>query len=323
MTQLNAAQIERTIETCREHLAELAETFHKSLDLEMRLSAGEPIALTGTAALADLGVPGLAVVLGIGSQGLIVLVPESLPLPGWYRQPDIAQNNRLQTLAHELSLQLLPADLQSDRYLALATENLAEVVERAQADASAQMVELSVFHPDGTHDASFAKILLIVPVNAPPLPAIDQATSPDFAAAAVEDAGASAISDNLEDQPGLEDPASAALDEEGDVAVDHARSAANALAAARSADAALRALRILQVPVTVSVRLAERKMSLGSVVGLVPGSLVTFTKSCEDLLDLYVNNHRYCQGEAVKIGESFGLKVSKVAVAEERKERII
>jgi flagellar motor switch protein FliN/FliY len=64
-------------------------------------------------------------------------------------------------------------------------------------------------------------------------------------------------------------------------------------------------------------------MSLGSVVGLVPGSLVTFTKSCEDLLDLYVNNRRYCQGEAVKIGESFGLKVSKVAVAEERKERII
>jgi flagellar motor switch protein FliN/FliY len=90
-----------------------------------------------------------------------------------------------------------------------------------------------------------------------------------------------------------------------------------------AADAALRALRVLRVPVTVSVRLAERKMSLGAVVALGPGSLVTFNKSCEDLLDLYVNNHRYCQGEAIKIGESFGLKISKVGVTEERKERII
>jgi flagellar motor switch protein FliN/FliY len=93
--------------------------------------------------------------------------------------------------------------------------------------------------------------------------------------------------------------------------------------AAASAGAALRALRVLRVPVTVSVRLAERKMSLGAVVALGPGSLVTFNKSCEDLLDLYVNNHRYCQGEAIKIGESFGLKISKVGVTQERKERII
>jgi flagellar motor switch protein FliN/FliY len=97
----------------------------------------------------------------------------------------------------------------------------------------------------------------------------------------------------------------------------------DAQARAVAADAALRALRILRVPVTVSVRLAERKMSLGAVVALVPGSLVTFNKSCEDLLDLYVNNHRYCQGEAIKIGESFGLKISRVGVTEEPKQRII
>jgi flagellar motor switch protein FliN/FliY len=183
------------------------------------------------------------------------------------------------------------------------------------------MVELSVFHPDGTHDAAFAKILLVVPVTAPPLPAVDQ----DAKRRSSTPTGAE--TDNPAASDDLEESASAVLREEGEITVapvvDDARSAADALAAARSADAALRALRILQVPVTVSVRLAERKMSLGSVVGLVPGSLVTFTKSCEDLLDLYINNHRYCQGEAVKIGESFGLKVSKVAVAEKRKERII
>lgn len=82
--------------------------------------------------------------------------------------------------------------------------------------------------------------------------------------------------------------------------------------AASARDAALRALRIMRVPVTVSVRLAERKMPLGQVAGFGPGGLITFNKSCEDLLDLYVNNHHYARGETVKIGEHFGLKISKV-----------
>jgi flagellar motor switch/type III secretory pathway protein FliN len=90
-----------------------------------------------------------------------------------------------------------------------------------------------------------------------------------------------------------------------------------------SLDQALRALRIMNVPVTVSVRLAERKMPLGQIVGLVPGALVPFNKSCEELLDLFVNNYRYCQGEAIKIGENFGLKVARVGVQEERKEHVL
>jgi flagellar motor switch protein FliN/FliY len=88
-------------------------------------------------------------------------------------------------------------------------------------------------------------------------------------------------------------------------------------------EATLRALRILPVPVTVSVLLAERKMPVGQVAGLVPGALITFNKSCEDLLDLFVNNHRHCQGEAVKIGEHFGLKIARVGVTEGRKEHVV
>jgi flagellar motor switch protein FliN/FliY len=67
---------------------------------------------------------------------------------------------------------------------------------------------------------------------------------------------------------------------------------------------------ILRLPVTVSVRLAERRIELKQLLGLAPGALLTFTKPCEDLLDLYVNNRPYCRGEAVKIGEKFGLKIN-------------
>ena len=62
----------------------------------------------------------------------------------------------------------------------------------------------------------------------------------------------------------------------------------------------------------VVVRLAERKITLDALRKVAPGSLITFSKSCEDLLDLYVNNRLLARGEAVKIGEKFGLKVNRV-----------
>ena len=339
MAQLTDIQIQRTIDACRDHLVEIAETFRTTIGSEIRLSAGEPTDIGEGGGLADFQTPGMAIAMTVGEQGLVVLVPQTLPLPAWYRQPDISQNNRLQTLAHELTLHLLPADLQSERYLAIPTENLIEVAQSAVVAPSAKMVELSVFHPDGTHEAAFAKILVIVPVNAPPVPGIGQAASdngPRASAASptppaeAGDSRSGEAADVLdlsdvpaEDAPSEEaDSVTSLVDESGASFVTEL-DGSDSHSAAASAGAALRALRVLRVPVTVSVRLAERKMSLGAVVALGPGSLVTFNKSCEDLLDLYVNNHRYCQGEAIKIGESFGLKISKVGVTEERKERII
>jgi flagellar motor switch/type III secretory pathway protein FliN len=181
------------------------------------------------------------------------------------------------------------------------------VAQSAKATPSAKMIELSVFHTDGTNEAAVAKLLLIVPVTQPPVTVTQPGDG--LGAGAVESA----------EESGQFDEGLAGDGEEFDEAGDDG----SAQEAAASADAALRALRVLNVPVTVSVRLAERKMSLGTVVALVPGSLVTFNKSCEALLDLYVNNHRFCQGEAIKIGESFGLKVSRVGVDEERRERIV
>ncbi len=70
--------------------------------------------------------------------------------------------------------------------------------------------------------------------------------------------------------------------------------------------------RLMKLPVQVSVHLAERKIDMSQLLGMAPGSLLTFEKSCEDLLDLYVNNRIYARGEAVKIGEKFGLKLNEM-----------
>ncbi len=84
-----------------------------------------------------------------------------------------------------------------------------------------------------------------------------------------------------------------------------------------------KAKRLLKLPVTVVVYLAEKKIEVEQLLMISPGALITFNKPCEDLLDLYVNNHRYCRGEAVKIGEKFGIKISEVGVVDVRESPIL
>jgi flagellar motor switch protein FliN/FliY len=54
-------------------------------------------------------------------------------------------------------------------------------------------------------------------------------------------------------------------------------------------------------------------MEFKQLLALAPGSLITFSKPCDELLDLYVNNRHYARGEAVKVGEKFGLKIDEIA----------
>ena len=70
--------------------------------------------------------------------------------------------------------------------------------------------------------------------------------------------------------------------------------------------------RLLKLPVPVAVHLAERRIDMSQLLSMAPGTLLTFEKSCEDLLDLYVNNCIFARGEAVKIGEKFGLKINEL-----------
>lgn len=82
-------------------------------------------------------------------------------------------------------------------------------------------------------------------------------------------------------------------------------------------------IRLRSLPVQVSVRLAEKKITVSQLLGISSGTLISFPKSCEAQLDLYVNNARYCRGEAVKIGENFGLKINEVGTTEERATKIL
>jgi flagellar motor switch protein FliN/FliY len=74
---------------------------------------------------------------------------------------------------------------------------------------------------------------------------------------------------------------------------------------------------LLRIRVPVVVTLAEKKQPLERILELGPGMIIHFDKSCDETLDLEVNNRRIAQGEVVKVGDKFGLRITGVVAPQE------
>jgi flagellar motor switch protein FliN len=75
--------------------------------------------------------------------------------------------------------------------------------------------------------------------------------------------------------------------------------------------------RILKLRVPVIVKLAERKMSTAEVLRLGLGAIIEFSKPSNDPLDMMINNSLIGRGEAVKVGENFGLRIQAIGTPQQ------
>lgn len=76
--------------------------------------------------------------------------------------------------------------------------------------------------------------------------------------------------------------------------------------------------RILGIYLPVSVTLAERELSVQSILSFKVGTILEFDTPSESDLPLLVANRRIGQGQAVKVGENFGLRVSAIGTMQDR-----
>jgi flagellar motor switch protein FliN/FliY len=81
--------------------------------------------------------------------------------------------------------------------------------------------------------------------------------------------------------------------------------------------------RILKLPVCVAVRLAERTLPVRAVMKLAPGTLLEFDRPVDQDLDLMVHQRAIGNGVAVKVGERFGLRVTRIGDARHRLESAV
>jgi flagellar motor switch protein FliN/FliY len=70
--------------------------------------------------------------------------------------------------------------------------------------------------------------------------------------------------------------------------------------------------RIMRLRVPVIVKLAERKLTMAEVLRLGVGAIIEFSKASNEPLELLINNKAIGVGEAVKVGENFGLRITQI-----------
>lgn len=75
---------------------------------------------------------------------------------------------------------------------------------------------------------------------------------------------------------------------------------------------------LLKICVPVSVTLADSRQPIRKVVELTPGSIIQFEKACDQMLSLEVGGCQVAEGEAVKVGDKFGLRVTSITLPGER-----
>ena len=75
---------------------------------------------------------------------------------------------------------------------------------------------------------------------------------------------------------------------------------------------------ILNIEVPLLVQLAERQLTLGEVLELTPGTIIELPKTADEELEILINNKVIGTGNAVKVGENFGIRVRFVGDISER-----
>ena len=66
------------------------------------------------------------------------------------------------------------------------------------------------------------------------------------------------------------------------------------------------------VPLQITVELGRKRLTVAQVLKLGAGSVVELEKASGEPLDIYVNDRLVARGEAMTVGERYGVRISEV-----------
>lgn len=79
---------------------------------------------------------------------------------------------------------------------------------------------------------------------------------------------------------------------------------------------------LYDVPLQVSVEVGRSKILLRDLLKMGEGYIIELDKLAGDPLDLYVNSRLIARGEAVMVGERFGIRLTDVVSTSDRIEKL-
>lgn len=303
MAEFNATLLDQVVAACKQGCGEASEAFSRALDTQVKMAVGQPSTLRSKELPEGVVGPGLAIVLTVGKAGAMVLLPQTTGLlPPWCPEPDATGQSKLATLAQELGMLLLPEEFMPDDFKGSWLRSLAGAIARGVVVDGSPVVPLELTHADGRHGTA----ILVWPVANP---------------SAVIGAGAAASKPTPPPGP-MSKPATASsapsLKPSKPAPLPSVSSPRPNRRSSSPADLPVYSRSLLRIRVPVVVTLARNRQPLGRIVELGPGSIIHFDKPCDGTLDLEIGDHAIAAGEAVKVGDKFGLRITSIVLPEER-----
>jgi flagellar motor switch protein FliN len=266
---------------CEAGAEEAGAAVSRAFDGKVEISLAANSTLQAATELLDLKGAGLLVFLKADHANVVLTIPAAKGLlPSWCAQPDPTGESKLATLAQELGMNVLPESWLADEFTARWVTNLADALGHGGVPQDAMVVPLTV-----SRDGRSAGAMGVVwPV-----------ANPDglFAAPPPEP---HVVKEPI-GQPKRSEKPTLPL---------------------TSGDLPPYTRSLLRIKVPVVVTLAEKRQKLSRIVEIGPGSIIQFDKSCEEMLELEVGSQAVACGEAVKVGDKFGLRITGMVLPGER-----
>jgi len=306
MAELSLDIVSEVVERCKAGAEEAAVALGRGLDTEVQLSVGEPGSIDVQSLPEGFTGPGLAIVLTVGSSGALVLVAESSSLlPPWYGDPDPTGQSKLATLAQELGAVLLPEEYMPGDFKAARVGSLSDALTRGEVSDGAAMLPLELQGPEATR----ATAHLIWPAASPAAVIAQEAIPEAVPQESPPQEVATEPNGQSQPQPSGEQSAGGAYP-----------SRPRRRATLDNLPKYSRSLLRIKLPVVVT--LARKRQPVRLILKLGPGSILQFDKSCEETLELEVGERSVASGEAVKVGDKFGLRITSMILPDERFARV-
>lgn len=279
MSQLTPEISADVVAACTAGAAEIAAALGRVVDAAATVEVGAAGTFAESEVPADWKGPGLVIAMIVGGESAIAVLSEATALlPDWYKNPDATGESRLMTLAQEFGMLLLPEALMPSDSKAGRVGNISQSFLRGSSSWPLSYVPLTVSVGD-------KQGVLYV---AWPIGKTAELFDPATAAGSADESH----------------------DEASYVPVFDGEDRFDALPAyARS---------LLRIDLTVRVALAQKRQRADDILGIGPGQIIQFNKSCDEMLDLMVGHQKVARGEAVKVGDKFGLRITSIVLPEER-----
>lgn len=304
MSVLNATAVDAFLTTIAAGSSESAAAYERTFGEKITITTGASGPFDTSIFNPEHYQNSLALLLETGSEGIVIVIPSATGLvPAWCETPDATGKSKLATFAQEWGMNMLPDDFFPDNCrAALITSPADAIKQQAKLGSDPCYVELLITRGSETRSA-----LVIWPLVEPSnllanvvVPKAAAAETPQFALPPLQAPGGGlppignfvGMGAPLQDNGGAKP-----LTREDLPGFSHS---------------------LLKICLPVAVVLARKREPIKKILELGVGSIIQFDKSSDEMIDLELDRTVVASGEAVKVGEMFGLRISAIHLPSER-----